>query len=376
MNKNAKNSFRVFARNAPLTLRYSAFITLVIVVLYAILALILVSFDFSSLSLLGYFLIIIFICMILGFTTPCVISFAVCNSALNSVVADKINTQSFFRGLRVGRTPQYKGIFQIYLNFLYSLLIYIGATIVVLLISFGISYVIDNDFRTFLDTLSSYQNAISPDYDQISQYISDNMNLLNNQLLFTEFFASLIAFYYFLHRYSVHLLRFYVYPLKTNLTRKVLNSIFNTTLHNHRKFFNENYYGVSWIYIVILILTYTSSYFLIYYLNIQGQISLILVMTSMVISLICILPFLSILLNLYDRISPFFIVYFNEELIIKFNEEISVLKAHYNEYSAEDKATIDQIIKNTENQISEINKRSEKGEDINADFNDKNDKKK
>lgn len=331
-----------YRKNLVMTLRFSAVISLVMVAIYGLTCIVLVSVLKYELSIFEYGIVIVFSAMMLSIMQPFLYSYFISTYALNDeMTRDKVNMSVFFANV-FSDNKNSKGKIGLFSNFLYGILVYLGLSIVVSFVVFGILYVINPDFSTFVKEAISLSESL--DYAGLNNLLSENSSILAFPILLVESISTLGGFWFFLHRIGVNFFKYFLAGIGNNLPHAVFNGLFKTVIKENRKLFYFNYYRVSWIFLIVIVIVFPTSYFLLYYLNIYNSSFLILDLTSIVITVLFLLPLLPLLFNTYSVIAYPFELMLVTTINEKIDQEVELLKKNYDGFSVEEKKEVDALI--------------------------------
>lgn len=365
-----------FRKNAPTTLRFSAVISFVVIVLYAFAALILNSIASDTFNYFELLVTIIFIVCLVLLLQPFIYSYFATNIVLNSNSDHQVGMAEFFRGYGIGSRKGLNSLLYIPSNLIYSLLVYFISFIAFTFITWGLLYSFNSSYTNLLNEMMAFaQNSDTAGFNDL---INSNASLINPINLVVEFLSTLLGFYYFMHKIGVNIFKYYLLAFAGGTSKRVYHMIFKGTIKDHQKDFYKHYYSVSWIYSVIILVTYSATYFLIYFLNTKSSSFILIALTSIVVSVLFILPFLPILFNLYDEMGERYGTYFISRMRKMLEEQVALLKQNFDSYSAEQKAQVNTYVSylNAIKRQDELNKAAHKKDEETKKDESKEDEKK
>lgn len=365
-----KAVYKSYKDNLVMTLRYSAIISFVLLILYCVCAIALSVVNSMALGFFGtLFLGLLFVILFCYLLEPFLYSYFAMTVLLNSPSRDDVRMSGYFKTLQIGFNKPVLKSLSLPSTLVYSLLIFLSLELVCTLTSYEILYNSSEAYRQLFDTLFNLYSV--GNYDEFNTYINSNIDMLRSFLLITQFISSLGAFYFFLHRSAIYIMRYFLVPFSNNLPNAFSASCFKETIHKNRKYFYDNYYSIVWVFIPIVLVIYSASFFSIYYLYLQFSNFVIIELSSIVITLLFILPFAPLIFNLYvmmiDKFGAMYTNVINGHLF----DQIKVLKNNYNELSKEDQERLNYILK----QRPDFKKMYDSYDENNKDINKENDKK-
>lgn len=334
-----KNIYRKFRKNAGTNLRYSAVITFIVVIVYAFAALVLNSLGSLFQTLIGIIISIIFLSCLVLLVQPFIYSYFLINTLEETDSEHNFGLTEFFKGYLVGSKKPFSTMLLIPSTLIFSFLIYFVSSIVVGALVNVIFYYTNADFKELFDEMMVLiQNN---NLNKANDLLNANQNLLQLPSVITNFGAILFAFYYFIHRVCVNIFKFVLVPYASGCDKRTFQMVYKGTLKENRKFFNSNYYSVLYPYLILLVVIYSVSYFALYFLLGNNISTLILGLTSIIITILCLLPFLSVLFNFYFEIADPFGILLIARMRTLIEEQIELIK---NQYAGEKIPDQDQYI--------------------------------
>lgn len=318
--------FKEFRHNLSTTLSFSGLTSIVVVILYALVALFFIYTDFSQLGSMWYDLIVIlFLTILLGCLAPFIYSYFACNAMLHTKRRDEVKLSSYVKTSKFGFFPPFKGQLNIWTNLIYGAVIFIVIITVCETLSVLVLYQTNVDFKTFWDSITSSQS-----FENQIDLIYKNQNFFELPLVISNVIALFLASFFFLHRVLVNIFKYYLAPTLIGVPKRLLNNIFNSTIKQHKKEFYKGFYRYSYLLAIIFYVVFFLVYFLMYFTLKNNEIDIrsvsLLSLTSVVGGIIFTLPFLPILFNYYDISWPTFQGYFIEYFIAGMREEVERAK--------------------------------------------------
>lgn len=286
-------TYRLYASNLNITLKYSAFISFLIVGVFFLLTIVLINVPYSSIW--GFFLIIIVIYLIIRFLTPYLYSFFACNHGL--CINKEMNFKVFFSTRIIGKSLLYRNILRIIPRLAYSYLLYIVmATISICVILFVGENFIDTTLYSFIkefDALYLSNSSIEEIYELFSKY----NELIYNLSQVINFISLLFASFYFIHSIAYSFINYYVATL-VNISNPKKNEPVNFKKVLKEKKFNyfKGYFKTTWPLYLLGLISFSLSYFLCYKFFTSSSI-LIHSLISLTITLVFLFPFLPVVLD-------------------------------------------------------------------------------
>lgn len=204
-----------------------------------------------------------------------------------------------------GRDKIISSIMPVWLILLKTFLIYLVLSLVFRAITFTTLYFVNSDSKSFFDQLMPLLMKKN-NVDELNKFLSVNNNLIDIPILYISYFSILISFYYFIHNICVNVFRYFLIVNAGWCNKKVFSSVFNATIKKNRKLFYKNYYQVLFPFTILFFVIFTTSYFAIYFLASNSLSILVLAFTSITISTLFLIPFLSIIYDFYRTIYSVF----------------------------------------------------------------------
>lgn len=334
-----------FKDNLNYTLLISAILSLIIIIIYGISMWILSLFDFSSLNIILQIIVLFIFSLIIGLITP----FIFCFCKANNIPAEQQTIKNYFINLPRLTDNRISKCFRVFTNMLISLLIFIILSFSINFVIYGIRMILDHNFITVVNEFTTIMQN-NGDY---LDYLTKNVEVFYKYTYISQYISSVIAFYYFLHNYAVNIFNFNFLEFSYRAPQTVYRQLFRKTIASHRLEFYKDFYSVNWIFIPIIIIVYSASYFLFYYFNVANSNIVFISFTSIVITLILVFPFLPLIFNNYNEIYQKYKEYYKDIGNKQIEEELNVLKEGIDTLSPEEQKQILEIL----NQREEIFKR-------------------
>lgn len=138
-------------------------------------------------------------------------------------------------------------------------------------------------------------------------------------------------------------MRYFMVPFTNGVPNNFSSYCFRKTLRMNRKYYYKNYYSIAWIYIPIILIIFSATYFLLYLLNVTSS-YIILELTSIVVTILFILPFAPLLFNLYTMMVDQFGAMYTAVLNNRIAEEMKILKNNYENLSKDEQDQLNTIL--------------------------------
>lgn len=303
---NKKKIYRKYIDNCPVNLRFTAIISFVIIIFYAFIALFLNNFKTSTQIFVGSILLILLLICIFLLFKPIFYSFYMITRLENDdKLEGKLNFYVLSTTYLAGRDKIISSIMPVWLILLKTFLIYLVLSLVFRAITFTTLYFVNSDSKSFFDQLMPLLMKKN-NVDELNKFLSVNNNLIDIPILYISYFSILISFYYFIHNICVNVFRYFLIVNAGWCNKKVFSSVFNATIKKNRKLFYKNYYQVLFPFTILFFVIFTTSYFAIYFLASNSLSILVLAFTSITISTLFLIPFLSIIYDFYRTIYSVF----------------------------------------------------------------------
>lgn len=303
---NKKKIYRKYIDNCSVNLRFTAIISFVIIIFYAFIALFLNYFKTSTQIFVGSILLILLLICISLLFKPIFYSFYMITRLENDdKLEGKLNFYVLSTTYLAGRDKIISSIMPVWLVLLKTFLIYLVLSLVFRAITYTTLYFVNSDFKSFFDQLMPLLMKKN-NVDELNKFLSVNNNLIDIPILYISYFSILISFYYFIHNICVNVFRYFLIVNAGWCNKKVFSSVFNATIKKNRKLFYKNYYQVLFPFTILFFVIFTTSYFAIYFLASNSLSILVLAFTSITISTLFLIPFLSIIYDFYRTIYSVF----------------------------------------------------------------------
>ncbi len=272
-------------------------------------------------SVLSFLLFLIITTFLIGFITPSLYSFFVCNNLFDNKQGINVDFKLFIANRKPGKNRVIKSQLKVFSSLLYSILIYLGITIFAITI---ISYInmLSNNTNSFygfyleinkLQGMSDYTEYVKKYNELYNTYLE----YINHDLAIAGLFASFPAFYYFIHHTLVSLMKYYIVnqlPVKTGVNDRC----YKITLNNKEVHYYKDYFKLMWPYLIGFIVIFCGSYLLLFYLGNVDNL-FILISSSIMISMFILIPFLPLVLNLnlykFKDCMPIYVKEYNKVLM-------------------------------------------------------------
>lgn len=335
---NKKNIYKKFASNSRINLRYSAVISFIVVVAYAFAALVLNYWSELSTSILGILIVILFLSCLVTLIQPFIYSYFALNTLQNSDKDGDFGMSAFFRGYVVGSKKMISSLLLIPSTLLYSFLIYFVSAFIFGFITFGALFFVNPEYQDLMNQITIFiQNN---NQDGISNLLNAKRDLINNPMVYIEFASIFLGFYYFIHRIGLNIFKYYLVGYALACNKKTFQYVYRSTIKENKKYFYSNYYGVLYPLVILIVVIFTASYFLLYHFEFHNSSILILGLTSIVISILFLIPFLPILFNFYETIIERFAILFIARMRTILEEQLKMLNDQYENFSDSEKAQV------------------------------------
>ncbi len=314
-----KDIYNRFKENFYMTFMYSSFLIFIFLVVYILLYMLLSIMPLTS--VLSFLLFLIITSFLIGFITPSLYSFFVCNNLFDNKQGINVDFKLFIANRKPGKNRVIKSQLKVFSTLLYSILIYLGITIFAITI---ISYInmLSNNTNSFygfyleinkLQGMSDYTEYVKKYNELYNTYLE----YINHDLAIAGLFASFPAFYYFIHHTLVSLMKYYIVnqlPVKTGVNDRC----YKITLNNKEVHYYKDYFKLMWPYLIGFIVIFCGSYLLLFYLGNVDNL-FILISSSIMISMFILIPFLPLVLNLnlykFKDVMPIYVKEYNKVLM-------------------------------------------------------------
>lgn len=336
---NKKNIYKKFATNSRINLRYSAVISFIVVVAYAFAALALNYWSSVFSGVFGVLLIILFLSCLVALIQPFIYSYFALNTLQNSDRDGDYGMGAFFRGYSVGSKRMISSLLLIPSTLLYSFLIYFVSSFILGFIIFGTLFLVNPEYQDLMQQLISFMQ--NNNTDGFNNLLNAKRDLINTPMIYIEFGSTFLGFYYFIHRIGLNIFKYFLVGFALGCNKKVFQYVYKSTIKENKKYFYSNYYSVLYPLFILVIVIYSLSYFLLYHFQFHNSSILILGLTSIVITILFLIPFLPILFNFYEVIIDKFAVLFIARMRTILEEQLNELNAQYENFSDSEKAQID-----------------------------------
>lgn len=320
--------FSKFIKDLPSNLKISAFITLILCFVYAFLTLFL---SFVPLQGLNLILIIIVLSLIASFITPFFSSFLKQNTALHSKREDEVSFKNYLKDVFLGHNKIYKRIFNVNRVIINSVLFFVLGTILCSFIIYAIFYALKDahGFYGLMIEIEAVFNS-SLEIGEINTMINEillrpsSQEILKLPQLLNGFITSFLAFSYFLFAFSRNFINFFlVSAVAPNLPPVLINRLTKKVLKNGVNGYYKLYFKYSLIPLLIYVISYTGTYFTLgYLLTFSSASPIIYALTSFMVSIALMLPFLPLLFNANEEVAFSFINNFYDYALNQVKAEV------------------------------------------------------
>lgn len=349
-----KDVYNYFIKNFSKTLSYSGYMSLFLFLSYIILYLLI-----SNLSLTNFFslaLILITAVLIGRFFVPIFFSYFACNGLIEG--NKDISFKEFFRMSRNIRKTKDIYVLNIEGIIIKSFLVFIISLFISFLISYyvgyinsslGIKVVVDEIIKLVSDTnlTVEYVNSSLINLINIKYY---DLIRINSAIIF--FVSSFLCLFYFLFKLCRDFNKFFIskYFIFIRLFR--LKKLIYKTLKNKKVNYYKDFFKLVLPYFILSSIIFSLSYWLIF-IYIKDVSITLLSLTSNMIILMLLLPFLPLIFNLNNIKSSLYLPLFFRELCDSGSVYIkNVLSSNL---KGEEKESIE-ILKNSLETLEKLNK--------------------
>ena len=346
-----KDIYNRFKENFYMSFMYSSFLIFIFLIVYILLYMLLNIMPLTS--VFSFLLFLIIATFLIGFITPSIYSFFVCNNLFNNKEGINVDFKLFLANRKPGKNRIIKSQLKVFPTLLYSILIYLGITIFVITIVSFINMLSNNtnSFYGFyleisklgdINNYNEYVKKYNEIYDSYSSYI-------NHDLAIAGLFASFPAFYYFIHHILISLMKYYIInqiPIKTGINERS----YRISLNDKNVGYYKDYYKLMWPYLLLFIVIFFSSYLLLFYIGNVDNL-FILISSAIMISMFVLMPFLPLVLNLnlykVKYVMPVYIREYNKFLSqeLKKNKQFEEFLKQNEEQAKKYQETIDKLNK-------------------------------
>ena len=327
----AKEIYKTFGDDIDFTIKMSGTITVALLIIYAIFALILNQISGLVIGFFDYFILLLCVCLILSLLSPFIYSFFAINGGLHTKAKEKIKYTSFLKTYMLGTRPPFSGQLRVRSTLLKAICFYILAEALINIIVMIIAQIPGNELSAMYSEIfvilgTNYQDS-NEMLTAFENVILNHEGLINLIAIVANYFALIGALYYFLHTISRNTFKYYLATsLGMKAPKQVTEFIFVKTLRKNRKDYNLNYYSVCFPLTIILIASFTLSYFLLGFLGPSQMGVTILSLTSIVISIALCLPFLPIVFNFHEKLWDKYSMLFMGTFLENAQQEVEAYK--------------------------------------------------
>ena len=345
MKNKFKQIYKTFYNDAWYTLKCAMIINLILLGIYLIFALLLNYVgSFQALDFLSYLLFLILLSLIASFIEPFIYSyFAVCGG-LHGSRRDELKLSSFLKTTRIGKQIPFKGQLRIWNTLLFSIIIYFGITVVTSGILMILSTVPGSELYAIFEELNNinYNDTVSF-INGINTVMESHYTYIRFVALFSNFPAILVSFYYFIHKISVGTFKYYIAPTLRNAPPQAVNIVLKRTIKENKSYY-KGYYFILFPLTILFATTFSLTYFLFGLLSPNLSVDIV-TLTSIIVTLIVIIPFMPLVFNYHEMIRPKFMSKILATFIQGAESELDVYKR-----------TMERFNTNSENDIKEFEK--------------------
>ena len=294
--------FKDFKDNFYMTIKFSGILSLFLLIAYFILSLVLLFVPPLYAGILGQIFLLLVIWLLIYWIAPYFYSYYITNEVLLTIINGKDGGLSYFlANRRSGKRSEIRNALRIWRHLGFAILIYFISSIVVSITYFFISQAINSP--TGLYSLITQINEISYNIgltnedkvQMINELINLNYSILHRYGSIVSFVSLSIAFYYFLHNIMKSFINYHCI-FKANRRESNAYRILNYVLKHNNVNYYKDYYKIFYPFYIITFIVFTGVYLLMYFL-LPNTITTIISSTSIIITLLILLPFLPLLLN-------------------------------------------------------------------------------
>lgn len=349
-----KDVYNYFIKNFSKTLSYSGYMSLFLFLSYIILYLLI-----SNLSLTNFFslaLILVTAVLIGRFFVPIFFSYFACNGLIEG--NKDISFKEFFRMSRNIRKTKDIYVLNIEGIIIKSFLVFIISLFISFLISYyvgyinsslGIKVVVDEIIKLVSDTnlTVEYVNSSLINLINIKYY---DLIRINSAIIF--FVSSFLCLFYFLFKLCRDFNKFFIskYFIFIKLFR--LKKLIYKTLKNKKVNYYKDFFKLVLPYFILSSIIFSLSYWLIF-IYIKDVSIILLSLTSNMIILMLLLPFLPLIFNLNNIKSSLYLPLFFRELCD--SGSVYIKNVLSSDLKGEEKESIE-ILKNSLETLEKLNK--------------------
>ena len=360
-----KEIYKRFKNNFYMTFTYSSFLIFIFFIVFILIMLFLNLFTLNN--IFSFFIFILISSILLGFVTPSIYAYFVCNDLFDNDRGINVDFKLFIANRKSGKNPLVKSQLKIFSTIIYTYLIYLVSIVIFIFIISLIKKFnnnLDSFYGYYLEVMKLVDNQnynVSSEklitlYETYSEYINKDLSL-------ASLFSSFLSFYYFAHSILTNLMKYYI--INALPTMPLNHSIYKQTLKAKESSYYKDYYKLMYPYIISFIIIYFGVYLLLFYsFNITN--SFILISSSIMICIFIYMPFFPLVLNLNRiKVKDVLKIYFNKyrdffemevEREKRFNE---ILKQNSNTNSI-NKDILDKINKELNSEESDDNEDEKK----------------
>lgn len=377
--KDTKKIYKRFIRDLSTTLLFSLTITVGVFLIYLICVGVFNTGIFTGLAsnVFGQLFVLLTLSMIIGLIAPFVYSFFACNGVLNTKKRDDVKYKSFLKTYLIGTRPPFNGQLRIWDTLLKSFLIYLLIDMISLLILTLVAQGEGSAFAPLFEEIGAL-NSGDPNYiGKLELILHNYKDLIRSTMMITGFFSLFFSTYFFLHTISKNTIRYFLAPTLLSAPNRLVTFVYRTTMRAHKKDYRKRYFLNLWPLTVLYLISFPLTYFLIGYLGPQTIELPLLGITSILVAVMVIVPFLPLVFNFHESIWPEYSGYFLNMFLDSATKELSAVKGQMRNAQSEELTKIVNAEKNLENikkmMEEELNKNIEQNKENELDDNDKKD---
>ena len=326
--KDFKKIYKRFLRDSSTNLLFSSTLTVGVFLIYLIGVLFFVNGGGSAImnNIFGLIIVIAFGAMIIGLLSPFIYSFFACNGVLNTNKRNDVKYTSFLKTYMIGTRAPFNGQLRIWNTLLISFLIYFILNTFAYVILVAVAQNEGSPFKAYFDELNAI-DILSPNYyGEVGIINAKYDSLIRSSLLITQFISLFISTYYFIHTIAKNTIRFFLAPALLNAPNRLVTYVYKQTMRKYKSDYRKKYYGALWPLTLLFVVSFSLTFFLLGYLMPVSMNQALLGLTSILVSLIVLLPFLPVLFNFHETIWPKYSIYFLDYFLTSASNEIHAMK--------------------------------------------------
>lgn len=367
--KDFKNIYKRFLRDLPTTLLFSLTITIGVFLIYLIFVGIFNTGIFEGLatSIFGQLFVLLSISMIIGLVAPFIYSFFACNGVLNSKKRADVKYTSFLKTYMIGTRPPFHGQLRIWDTLIKSFLIYLLIDTFSLLMLSLFAQGEGSAFAPLFNELGAL-NMGDPNYlTQLELVLHNYKDLIRSTMMITGFFSTFFSTYFFIHAITKNTIRYFLAPALLGAPNRLITYVYRMTMRQRKGEYRKLYFKTLWPLTILYVVSFTLTYFLIGYLGPETIELPLLNFTSILVSVIVLLPFLPIVFNFHESIWPSYSSYFLNVFIEGASKELSIARTSLNANQTDEAKKLDDVQKNLEHVKKLMEEASEKFKEVKQD---------